>query len=120
MKIGGREYPMRLTLGAMLRFRRETGKELNESEADMSMTMLIVLMWCCLVSACQADGVECDLTIEQTRLLACCLLQPWSRKTLRPTDVIRLPWDKKEEVRKTSGAQSTRSRFEEIRQRAGM
>lgn len=57
---------------------------------------------------------------EQTRLLACCLLQPWSRKTLRPTDVIRLPWDKKEDVRKTSGAQSTRSRFEEMRQRAGM
>lgn len=65
MKIGDREYPMRLTLGAMLRFRRETGKELNEAEADMSMTMLIVLMWCCLVSACQADGVECDLTMEQ-------------------------------------------------------
>lgn len=65
MKIGDREYPMRLTLGAMLRFQRETGKELNEAEADMSMTMLIVLMWCCLVSACQADGVECDLTMEQ-------------------------------------------------------
>lgn len=108
MKIGGREYPMRLTLGAMLRFRRETGKELNETDVSMSMTMLTVLMWCCLVSACQADGVECDLTIEQTWLLACCLLQPWSRKTLRPTDVLRLPWDKKEDVRKTSGAQPVR------------
>ena len=95
MKIGDREYPMRLTLGAMLRFRRETGKELNEAEVSLSMTMLTVLMWCCL-------------------------LQPWSRKTLRPTDVLRLPWDKKEDVRKTSGAQSTRSRFEEMRQRAGM
>jgi hypothetical protein len=65
MKIGDREYPMRLTLGAMLRFHRETGKELNEAEVSLSMNMLTVLMWCCLVSACQADGVECDLTMEQ-------------------------------------------------------
>ena len=76
MKIGDREYPMRLTLGAMLRFRRETGKELNEIEVCMSMTMLTVLMWCCLVSVCQADGVECDLTIEQTRLLPAAAMEP--------------------------------------------
>ena len=45
MKIGDREYPMRLTLGAMLRFHRETGKALNEAEVSLSMTMLTVPAW---------------------------------------------------------------------------
>lgn len=57
---------------------------------------------------------------EQTRLVACCLLQPWSKKQLRPEDVMRFDWDEK----KTASAcparkQSTRQRFEELKRRCG-
>lgn len=31
---------------------------------------------------------------EQTRQLACCILQPYSKKALRPTDVMEFAWDK--------------------------
>lgn len=55
--VGGREYPCRATMGAMLRFKRETGREVTE--LDMSqMSDLAVWLWCCVLSACAADGVD--------------------------------------------------------------
>ena len=57
---------------------------------------------------------------EQTRLVACCLLQPWSKKKLRPEDVMRFEWDKKRTAHANPVVvQSTRQRFEEIRRRCG-
>lgn len=63
IRISGKEYPVRLTMGAMLRFKRETGKEV--SEIGDSLSLLTVLVWCCLQSACAADGVECTLTLDE-------------------------------------------------------
>lgn len=57
---------------------------------------------------------------EQTRLLACCLLQPWSKKQLRPVDVMHFAWDSPEKKQAHPAEQSTRSRFEEMRRRAGL
>ena len=34
---------------------------------------------------------------EQSRMLATIILQPYSKKSLKPADVFRLPWDKKPE-----------------------
>ena len=59
--IQGIRYPMRLTMGAMLRFKRETGKEVSEIGSDLS--LLITLMWCAVQSASAADGVEFDLPL---------------------------------------------------------
>ena len=57
---------------------------------------------------------------EQTRLVACCLLQPWSKKRLDPLDVIRFGWDKKETASaRPAQQQSTRQRFEELVKRCG-
>ena len=57
---------------------------------------------------------------EQTRLLACCLLQPWSKKKLKPEDIMRFDWDKKRTANANpTKEQSTRQRFEEIRRRCG-
>ena len=56
IKIGGKELPCRVTLGAMLRFKREKGKDV--SEMDKTVEDLSYLLWCCIVSACKADGVE--------------------------------------------------------------
>ena len=30
---------------------------------------------------------------EQSRFIATCVLQPYSKKALKPTDVARFPWD---------------------------
>lgn len=53
--IAGKNYPTRVSMGAMLRFTRETGKELSEA---LTFTDQITYLWCCVVSACSADGIE--------------------------------------------------------------
>lgn len=63
LKIGDKEYPVRLTMGAMLRFHAETGLEVNE--IGDSPSLMVTLLWCCLCSACAADGVECTLTVDE-------------------------------------------------------
>ena len=52
---------------------------------------------------------------DQTRFLATAIRQPYSKKTLKATDIVRFPWDeKKEEVPKGT---SSRERMEEVRKR---
>lgn len=62
IKIGGKEYPCRQTMGALLRFKRETGKEITET--DGSLSEMCVFLWCCVASACKADGVEFGMSLE--------------------------------------------------------
>ena len=55
--INGKQYPFRVTMGALLRFKRETGKDASElGQTDVA--DLITLLWCCVASASKADGVE--------------------------------------------------------------
>ena len=55
--INNKEYPCRVTMGALLRFQRETGKDASQiGQNDVS--DLITLLWCCVVSASKADGVS--------------------------------------------------------------
>lgn len=54
--MGGRKYPCRVTLGALLAFKRKTGHD--ASELDMTNAEeLCTLLGCCLESSCRADGV---------------------------------------------------------------
>ena len=39
----------------MLRFKRETGRDVTE--ITMSLSDLVVYLWCCVTSACKADGI---------------------------------------------------------------
>lgn len=55
--IGGRSLPMRVTMGAMLRFKRTTGHDVKEMRSD-DIEEVITFLWCCVVSACHADGVD--------------------------------------------------------------
>ena len=59
--INGKAYPCRQTMGAMLRFKQETGKEVTE--LDNSFSDLCVFLWCCIVSACKHDGIEFNLSL---------------------------------------------------------
>lgn len=51
---------------------------------------------------------------ERTRFLACSMLQPWSRKALKPTDVCRFEWDAHADGAQVYEVESTKERFEEL------
>lgn len=55
--VNGVAYPCRPTMGAMLRFKKETGKEVTDIRED-SFTDLCTYLYCCVVSACAADKIE--------------------------------------------------------------
>lgn len=59
----GCEYPVRMTMGAMLRFKRQTGTDVSQMGTDVS--LMIVFLFCCVASACNADGVEFALDIDK-------------------------------------------------------
>ena len=61
--IDGTSYPCRMTMGAMLRFRRETGREVSDIK-EGSISDVAVLIWCCVASACKADGVPFAMSLE--------------------------------------------------------
>lgn len=48
-------------MGAMLRFKQETGKEVTEIDGGLS--DMCTFLWCCIVSACKADGIEFNLSL---------------------------------------------------------
>ena len=52
---------------------------------------------------------------ERTRFLACSILQPYSKKALKVTDVCRFGWDTPEQ--QVPVQESTRERFEELKKR---
>ena len=58
----GREYPCRVTLGALRRFKLETGRE---AESLSGASDLGLFIWCCCQSASKADGVPFDVTQEE-------------------------------------------------------
>lgn len=62
IKVQGKEFPCRQTMGAMLRFKSETGRDITATDggaADMC-----IYLWCCVASACKADGVEFGMSLE--------------------------------------------------------
>lgn len=52
IKIDGTEYPCRTTMGALLRYRQETGEDFRGD----SVTGNVTYLWCCVVSSCAHDG----------------------------------------------------------------
>lgn len=63
VKVGNREFPIRMNMGAMLRFKRLTGREVSEL-MNGDMEGMITLVYACTASACNADGVEFGYTLE--------------------------------------------------------
>lgn len=59
--INGKSYPCRPTMGAMLRFKSETGHEVTEM--DGGFTEACTYLWCCLVSACRRDHIDFDMSL---------------------------------------------------------
>lgn len=61
--IYAKDYPSRVTMGAMIDFKRETGKDVNEIGTDIE--QLTMFMYCCVRSACRADKEDFTLTFEE-------------------------------------------------------
>lgn len=62
IKINGEAYPCRPTMGAMLRFKEQTGKEITEMDTT-SFTELCTYLWCCIKSACAREQKQFDLSL---------------------------------------------------------
>ena len=61
--IGGVVYPCRMTMGAMLEFSQRTGKEATEIKGE-ALSDILILLYCCLLSSCRADGVSLPFSTE--------------------------------------------------------
>lgn len=64
VQINGTEYPFRVTMGAMLRFKRVHGMDLGEL-APTDVEGLLKFIWCCICSASSVDGREFALSFEE-------------------------------------------------------
>ena len=59
INICGTDYPCRITMGAMRRFKARTGVDISEVGND---TLLFIdWLWCCIDSACRADRRPFDI-----------------------------------------------------------
>lgn len=63
IKIYGKEYPVRITMGAMRRYKRETGQDVSLMGNDVD--LLVIFMFCCVASACNADDVPFELDMDK-------------------------------------------------------
>ena len=57
IEIDGEKLPCRPMMGAMLRFKKETGRDAT-TITDQDLEGNITFLWCCIVSACKHDGKE--------------------------------------------------------------
>lgn len=60
--INGTAYPCSPTMGAMLRFKQETDREITEID-PASLSDLCTYLWCCVVSAAKREGKAFDMSL---------------------------------------------------------
>ncbi len=57
--IDNKEYPIKMSMGAILRFKQQTGKDIATlKENDFSLEDNLALVWCCIKSACSHEKVK--------------------------------------------------------------
>ena len=59
--VNGKAYPCRSSMGAMLRFKKLTGKEVTEAGENLS--EMCTYLFCCVASACKVDGIEFNMDL---------------------------------------------------------
>ena len=64
IQVGDRTYPFRMTLGAMLRFKRATEKEVTDLD-DHNIEEVATLLYACLASASAADKVPFNVSFDE-------------------------------------------------------
>lgn len=64
ISVNGTAYPCSPTMGAMLRFKQETGKEITEIDPK-SFSDLCTYLWCCVVSGAKREGKQFDMSLME-------------------------------------------------------
>lgn len=95
--INNKEYPCRQTLGAMLRFKRETGKEVTEMDAG-SITDTLTFLYCCIKSECKNENIEFNMSLDDfADALSPDDLEEWNKANLEGNAADDAPADNEEE-----------------------
>ena len=63
IKVGDKEFPCRVTMGAMVRFKNESGKDGSKLEKT-KISEPEQVVYCSVNSACNADKVEFDYDFQ--------------------------------------------------------
>ena len=64
LNVGGRKLPCRVTMGAMVRFKRATGHDASRLDTS-DMEEMVTFVHCCVASACAAEKVSFDMPMEE-------------------------------------------------------
>lgn len=62
IEISGKQYPCRITMGALRRYKQIEGEDISQMGNDT--TKVGTLLFCAVQSACKADGVPFDYDID--------------------------------------------------------
>lgn len=77
--INGVDYPCRPTMGAALRFKEHTGKEVTDMKED-SFSELCAYLYCCVASGAASEKIPFDLSfMEFADALTAEDLAEWSK-----------------------------------------
>ena len=60
--VNGTAYPCSPTMGAMLRFKEQTGREITQIDPS-SLSDLCTYLWCCVKAGAKREGKEFDLSL---------------------------------------------------------
>lgn len=64
ININGIAYPCSPTMGAMLRFKQETGREITEIDPT-SFSDLCTYLWCCVASGAKREGKAFEMSLME-------------------------------------------------------
>ena len=64
IEINGKKYPMRMTMGAILRFKNMTGHEPDQKHLTGNIEETVIFVYCVIKSACNAEKVAFDIPKE--------------------------------------------------------
>lgn len=62
IKVNDIEYPCYQTMGAALRFKQETGRDIENMKGTADIATYI---YCCVASACRREHKDFDLSLEE-------------------------------------------------------
>lgn len=79
IEIDGKKYPCTPTMGAMLQFKKETGRDVTKMAEDIA--DLCVYLYCCVCSACRREGVKFDMALmDFADAITPADMQEWNRQ----------------------------------------
>jgi phosphopantetheinyl transferase len=84
--VNGTAYPCGPTMGAMLRFKQETGKETTQIDPT-SVSDLFTYLWCCVMSASKREGKDFDMPLmEFADLVTPAEMEEWTRSITKTVE----------------------------------